>query len=220
MRPLTLLPLLSNAYAQGQASITAEDSPDHPLGESEYNKVCANPSDNEVQVALGYFVRYYCDTYPQYWNDKIKNVPSIEACTLACSEIPGCKGALWKKKDATCWWSDHATDFETDIYTDVPGYVYMVGRKESLESWREAKEECLGNIEGLEKHAENLQKENDVLKTMLYCDLLTELTKIIETNRALTGTWGKMLYYPQQGTSIPKEANILEYAYLHTTTSN
>ncbi|BAE55925.1 unnamed protein product [Aspergillus oryzae RIB40] len=126
MRPLTLLPLLSNAYSQGQASITAEDSPDHPLGESEYNKVCANPSDNEVQVALGYFVRYYCDTYPQYWNDKIKNVPSIEACTLACSEIPGYKGALWKKKDATCWWSDHATDFETDIYTDAPGYVYMV----------------------------------------------------------------------------------------------
>ncbi|GMG33176.1 unnamed protein product [Aspergillus oryzae var. brunneus] len=184
MRPLTLLPLLSNAYSQGQASITAEDSPDHPLGESEYNKVCANPSDNEVQVALGYFVRYYCDTYPQYWNDKIKNVPSIEACTLACSEIPGYKGALWKKKDATCW---------------------------------EAKEECLGKIEGLEKHAENLQKENDVLKTMLYCDLLTELTKIIETNRALTGTWGKMLYYPQQGMSIPKQANILEYAYLHTT---
>ncbi|KAB8245411.1 hypothetical protein BDV35DRAFT_381510 [Aspergillus flavus] len=150
MRPLTLLPLLSNAYAQGQASITAEDSPDHPLGESEYNKVCANPSDNEVQVALGYFVRYYCDTYPQYWNDKIRNVPSIEACTLACSEIPGYKGALWKKKDATCWWSDHATDFETDIYTDAPGYVYM----------------------------------------------------IIETNRALTGTWGKMLYYPQQANRV------------------
>ncbi|UCK58482.1 hypothetical protein AFCA_001337 [Aspergillus flavus] len=147
MRPLTLLPLLSNAYAQGQASITAEDSPDHPLGESEYNKVCANPSDNEVQVVLGYFVRYYCDTYPQYWNDKIKNAPSIEACTLACSEIPGCKGALWKKKDATCWWSDHATDFETDIYTDAPGHAYM--------------------IKGLEKHAEDLQKENDVLKNAL-----------------------------------------------------
>ncbi|RAQ49768.1 hypothetical protein AFGD_002567 [Aspergillus flavus] len=109
MRPLTLLPLLSIAYAQGQDPITAEDSPDHPLGESEYNKVYANSSDTEVQ----------------YWNDKIKNVPSIEACTLACSEIPGYKGALWKKKDATCWWSDHATDFETDIYTDVPGYVYM-----------------------------------------------------------------------------------------------
>lgn len=58
-----------------------------------------------------------------------------------------------------------------------------------------------------------------MLKSTLYFVVFIELMKIIEANRALTVTWGKMLYYPRQGKSIPKEANILEYAYLHTTTS-
>ncbi|KOC17498.1 hypothetical protein AFLA70_419g001150 [Aspergillus flavus AF70] len=67
MRVLSLLPLLSLACAQGQAPLNAEgQAASDPLGEQGYNKVCANPSDAEVELAPEFFVRYYCDTYPRH----------------------------------------------------------------------------------------------------------------------------------------------------------
>ncbi|KAE8333347.1 hypothetical protein BDV39DRAFT_199074 [Aspergillus sergii] len=51
MRALSRLPLLSLAYALGQDPLTAGDqAANDRLRESEYNELCANPSDAEVQL--------------------------------------------------------------------------------------------------------------------------------------------------------------------------
>ncbi|KAE8344355.1 hypothetical protein BDV24DRAFT_160498 [Aspergillus arachidicola] len=162
MRALSRLPHLSLAYAQGQDPLTAGDqAANDRLRESEYNGICANPSDAEVQLVEG--------------------ISSIAACALAFGEIEGCKGRFWEKRDVTCWWSDydHVADLNTgtaDVCTNATGHVYLVGRKESLESCNKAKQECLEEAKGLRKEISNLQEELNTLRR----------------------TWGKMLIYPQK----------------------
>ncbi|KAB8251732.1 hypothetical protein BDV35DRAFT_376484 [Aspergillus flavus] len=81
-------------------------------------------------------------------------------------------GTFWKKRDATCWWSDydHVADLNTgtaDVCTNAPGHVYLVGRRESLESCNKAKQECLEREEGLEKEITRLKGEVDTLRTSI-----------------------------------------------------
>lgn len=66
MRALSFLPLLSLAYAQGQDPLTTGNQAlSNPFGEAEYNELCANPRDAEVELGPGLFFRYYYDTYPR-----------------------------------------------------------------------------------------------------------------------------------------------------------
>ncbi|KAB8211141.1 hypothetical protein BDV34DRAFT_219746 [Aspergillus parasiticus] len=79
------------------------------------------------------------------------------------------------------WWSDydHVADLNTgaaDVCTHALGHVYLVGRKESLESCNKAKQECFEEAKGVRKESFNLQEEVNTLRR----------------------TWGKMLMYPQK----------------------
>ncbi|KAB8272033.1 hypothetical protein BDV30DRAFT_227756 [Aspergillus minisclerotigenes] len=75
-------------------------------------------------------------------------------------------GAFCKKGDATCWWSDydHVADLNTgtaDVCINAPGHVYLVDRRESLESCNKAKQE------GLEKEITRLKGEVDTSRTSI-----------------------------------------------------
>ncbi|KAK6835590.1 hypothetical protein RU639_002100 [Aspergillus parasiticus] len=85
------------------------------------------------------------------------------------------------RREMSRWWSDydHVADLNTgaaDVCTHALGHVYLVGRKESLESCNKAKQECFEEAKGVRKESFNLQEEVNTLRR----------------------TWGKMLMYPQK----------------------
>ncbi|RDW93979.1 uncharacterized protein DSM5745_01301 [Aspergillus mulundensis] len=111
---LALYALTLTLTLTAPASVAADPT----IGKREYDRICPPGSlPTEHEVSPGYKATYYCDTLPPLQGKSQWNLPSIDACALACN-TPECRGASWEKRNGICW-----------LYTRDPaeggGYVWI-----------------------------------------------------------------------------------------------
>ena len=115
---------------------------------AEYNRICANSPQSEVEISDGFYATYHCGEMP-YQNSWISRLPANtpEDCVKACAALPGCQVTSWGTvHDGT----EGCHAFRGIKTFSKPGYAYITYRQD-------CQKEIQPTIDGLNKDLQHHQ---------------------------------------------------------------